>query len=554
MTQAPRTGADIVSDVPGGIEWILNIKCGGTKAQAAEGKGQWMSEEKTVIRTYTSGSIPRQLFVFMLPFMASNVLQVLYSTIDMIIVGQYVGAEGLSAVSIGGQMMNFFTMLCTGLCTGGQVLISQFLGVRKKKELGDVIGTLTLFIFATGLAISVLLILFRAQLCRLLNVPDEAFAMALQYMGICAVGLLFSFGYNLVSTVLRGLGDSFHPMVFVAIASAFNLILDLLFTGYLGWGVAGAAAATMMGQAVSFLFALAFLYIRRNSMGFEIHRQSFRIDREYLRVILSQGIPMAVNSCLIYVSMSYVNRMINQAGLIESATFGVGIKIDDLCTKVSLALLYAASPIVAQNYAAKNMKRVKQTVLWTWVYGVAFHLCFMLIYLLFGRSLFRLFTRDEQILELSTTFIHSIIWNFIPMAILRGSNALIQGIGNAKLNMVLGILDGVVCRIGFSYLFGVVWDRGFSGFVLGYALAPFGAAIPGVIYFFSGIWQKRGTLVEGLEGKAPSQDHSPQAQENLRDDQDDPVDQNAEREDKEQGRENAGDDVGDSFRMDSDQE
>lgn len=456
------------------------------------------SKEKTLIRNFTEGSIPQLLFVFMLPFMASNALQVLYSAVDMIIVGQYVGKAGLSAVSLGGQILNFFTMVCTGLCTGGQVLISQLIGAKRKEELNKVIGTMFSFILLLALAVSILVLVFRFRIFELLHMPAESFDMAVDYLSICGIGLIFSFGYNMVSAVLRGMGDSRHPFLFISIASVLNLVLDILFTGYLGWGVAGAAAATMLGQAVSFIFAMLFLYGHREMFQFDFKWKSWKMDPLYLRLIASQGIPLALSSSAVYCSMFYVNSMINQIGLVASATFGVGIKIDDVCTKISMGIRYAAAPMIAQNYAAKYIKRVKRIVCWAWVFGALFHGVFIVLYLLFGQQAFRLFTSDPDILQMAPVFIKSIIWTFIPLAILRGSNAFVQGIGNARFSMCLGILDGVVFRVGLSYLFGVVLGYGFAGFVFGYGLAPLGAAVPGTIYFLFGKWEERKSLVEEL--------------------------------------------------------
>lgn len=457
-----------------------------------------MNKEKTLIKSFTEGSIPKQLLVFMLPFMASNAFQVLYSAVDMIVVGQYVGKAGLPAVSLGGQIMNFLTMVCSGLCTGGQVLISQLIGAGRKEELSRVIGTIFSFILSLAAAVTVLVLVLRIYILELLHIPAESFDMAVDYLSICGAGLIFSFGYNMVSAVLRGMGDSRRPFLFITIASVVNLILDLLFTGCLGWGVAGAAAATILGQAVSFIFAMLFLYRSREMFHFDFKRESWKIVPPYLKLIASQGIPLALSSGAIYFSMFYVNRLINQNGLIASATFGVGVKIDDICTKISIGIRYAAAPMIAQNYAAKQITRVKQVVYWAWIYGILFHGTFMILYLFFGQQGFQLFTSDPDILQMAPVFIKSIIWTFIPLAILRGSNALIQGIGNAKLSMCLGILDGVVFRIGFSCFFGIVLGYGFAGFVLGYGLAPLGAAIPGVIYFFSGKWIKRASLVKEL--------------------------------------------------------
>ena len=460
-----------------------------------------MHGTQTLVKDFTEGSIPRMLMLFMLPFMASNAFQVLYSTIDMIIVGQFVGSAGLSAVSLGSQILNFVTMLSTGFCTGGQVLLAQLIGADRREELSGVIGTLFSSVLLGGVVISVLIILLRMPLLQLLNMPVESFDMAVDYLTICGVGLIFTFGYNMVSSVLRGMGDSKHPFLFITIASAVNLVLDLLFTGYLGWGVAGAAAATILGQAVSFLFSLVFLYRRRASFFFDFRPASWRIRSSYLKPIVRQGIPLALSSSAIHISMFYVNSLVNQVGVVASATFGVGIKIDDICTKISTAINFAGAPMIAQNYAARKVERAKGVVYWSWIYAAVFHGIFIAVYLLFGRQLFALFTPEQAVLDLAPVFISAIIWTFIPLALMRGTNAFIQGIGNARLSMIFGLLDGVILRIGLSYLIGVAWGYGFYGFVLGYGLAAFGTAIPGTLYFLSGIWRRRKTLVDELERK-----------------------------------------------------
>jgi putative MATE family efflux protein len=329
--------------------------------------------------------------------------------------------------------------------------------------------------------------------------PPEAFAMARDYMTICGFGMVCSFGYNMVSAVLRGMGDAKHPFLFITLASLVNLVLDLLFIGYLGWGVAGAAAATILGQAVSFLFSLSFLYSVRDSFCFDFKRESWKIQPVYLKPIMKQGLPLSIQSSVIYVSSFYVNSLINQVGVTAAAAFGVGIKLDDICAKTTMGIRLAAAPMIAQNYAAHNRKRVKDTVYWTWILAIALHALYALVYLFFSRQAFALFVNDSEVLALAPVFISAIIWTFPGLAVLRGTNAFIQGIGNARLGMVFAILDGVILRIGLSYCLGVAAGFGFYGFVLGYGLAPYGAAIPGVIYFLSGVWKNRKTLVEELE-------------------------------------------------------
>lgn len=455
-------------------------------------------KEKTLSKNFTQGSIMKQLLFFALPFMASNALQVLYSTIDMVIVGKYVGTAGLSAVSQSSLILNFATMVCLGFSNGGQVLVAQALGANKKKEMNHIIGTLFSIILLIGLALSAVILMTRTWILNAMNIPAESYAMAMDYMIICGGGLIFTAGYNMVSAVLRGMGDSRRPFLFIAIASFTNLVLDILFTGMLGWGVAGAAWATIIGQAVSFLFSLYFLYKNRKAFGFDFQKESFRINPKYTKMIVELGLPMAIQSGFINLSMMFVNSMVNSIGVVASATFGVGMRIDDIINKISQGIQYAAMPMISQNIAAGQQKRAKQTVYYTWFYSFLWTAFFIFVYLVFGKQIFMMFSDDPAVHEMSGTFISAILWMFPAMAVMRGSNSFMQGIGNANLSLVLSILDGVVLRIGLSWFFGIALDWGFYGFVLGYGLAPYGTAIPGAVYFLSGMWKKRKVLAEEL--------------------------------------------------------
>ncbi len=453
---------------------------------------------KKLSKDFTCGNIPKQLFWFTLPFMASNALQVLYSTIDMIIVGEYVGTAGLSAVSQSSQIVNFAAMVCLGFSNAGQVLISQALGGGKRKEMNQVIGTLFSLLVLFSLLLSAVFIAAHRWILRIMNVPAESFEMAAHYLLICGGGLIFTAGYNMVSAVLRGMGDSKRPFLFIGIASAVNLVLDILFTGFLGWGVAGAAWATIIGQAVSFLFSVRFLYKRREAFGFDFQKESFIIHRKYAGMIGALGLPMAIQSGFINLSMLFVNAMINDVGVVASATFGVGVRIDDIVNKISQGIQHAAMPMISQNIGANQQKRAKHVVYYAWLYSALLTVFFLLLYIGFGKQLFMLFSDDPAVHTLSSTFIRAILWMFPAFAVMRGSGAFIQGIGNAKLSMVLALLDGVALRIGLSWLFGIGFGWGFFGFVLGYGLAPYGYAIPSMLYFLSGKWKKRKTLAEEL--------------------------------------------------------
>lgn len=452
----------------------------------------------TISKGFTKGPIMRQMFFFMLPFMLSNAMQVLYSTIDMIIVGHYVGTAGISAVGQSSQIVNFATMVCMGFSNAGQVLLAQALGANKRKEMNSIMGTLFSLILILATVLSVIILVFRGAILNVMNIPAESYDMAMQYMVICAAGLFFTAGYNMVSAVLRGMGDSKRPFLFIAIASATNLVLDLLFTGCFKWGVAGAAYATIIGQAASFIFSIYYLLKHKQAFGFDFEKQSFKINSQYAKMIASIGTPMAIQSGCINISMLFVNSMINNVGVVASATFSAGVKIDDIINKISQGIHHAAMPMISQNIGADKPERAKRIVYTAWVFSAIWTVVFIALYIFFGKQMFMLFSSDPSVHEMSSTFIKAILWMFPALAMMRGTGALIQGIGNSKLSMVLALLDGVILRIGLSWLFGIYLDWGFYGFVLGYGLAPYGYAVPGVIYFLSGMWRRHKVLARDI--------------------------------------------------------
>jgi putative MATE family efflux protein len=310
--------------------------------------------------------------------------------------------------------------------------------------------------------------------------------------------MIFTAGYNMVSAVLRGMGDSKRPFLFIGIASFVNLVLDIIFTGILGWGVAGAAWATIIGQAVSFIFSLFYLYRKKELLGFDFKMQSLAPKWKYVKMIGALGTPMAIQSGCINLSMLVVNAMINSIGVVASATFGVGVRIDDIVNKISQGIQYAAVPMISQNIGASRSDRAKKVVHVAWIYSAILTVFFMVLYVTLGKQLFMIFSDDSTVHNMSGEFIRAILWMFPAFSLMRGSGAFIQGIGNAKLSMVLALLDGVVLRIGLSWLFGIFFGWGFFGFVLGYGLAPYGYAIPSMIYFLAGKWQNRKALAENI--------------------------------------------------------
>jgi len=426
---------------------------------------------------------------FSVPFMISNGLQVLYSLVDMVVVGQYVGSFGLSAVSIASQAFLFMTMLCIGFANGGQVYIAQLIGASQRDKLNRAIGTMFSIIAIMGIVVSILGVIFGEAFLNLLDTPPESYDMAWDYLLICSIGVIFTYGYNMIASVLRGMGDSRHPFIFVLIASVINLVLDIILVGFMKMGTAGAALATIIGQAFSFIYSMFYLYRNRESFGFDFKPSSYIIDKDVAKKLCSLGIPFAVQSAAINISMLYVNTLVNGVGVYASALFGVGLKVDDIVNKVTQGIQYAVSSMVGQNIAAGKHDRAKKTVYWSLTICGICYAVFTVILILFAEQLYSLFSDDPNVIALSYTFVFAIVWCFPAMVQLRGCHGFIQGLGNAKLSLILAIVDAVILRIGLSYLFGIVLDFGLFGFIFGYGMATYGTSLPAFIYFLSGKWK-----------------------------------------------------------------
>ena len=279
-----------------------------------------------------------------------------------------------------------------------------------------------------------------------------------------------------------------------SVSVVLNIVLNaLLIFGLYGFpalGIAGAALATILGQAFSFIYAIIYLYLNRDSFGFDFKLASFKIDGEMARQLTRLGIPFAVQSAAINISMMFVNSLVNTVGVYASAVFGAGIKVDDIVNKITQGISFAVSSMTGQNIAAGKVKRVEK-VLWTSIiFCGGCYLLFTILLLTCSDAVFSLFTTDPEVIELAPVFVSAIVWSFPAMAIMKGTNGLIQGIGNARLSLIFGLLDAVVLRIGLSWLLGIECELGLFGFFLGYGLAAYGTAIPGLIYFLSGKWKK----------------------------------------------------------------
>lgn len=445
----------------------------------------------TLIRDLTQGSVTRLLLIFAFPLLCSNLLQTVYNMVDMIVIGQFVGREGLSAVSIGGDVLHFLTFLVMGFSNAGQVILSQYIGAGNRDRIRGTIGTMFTVTFISAVGLTIVCYLGLDAFLHAMNTPEECFDYARQYGLTCVLGLVFIYGYNLVSAILRGMGDSKHPFIFIAVATVVNLVLDLVFVAGLGMGPFGAALATVIGQGVSFLWAIFYLYRHKESFGFDFKPASFKPDPEVLPKLIRLGLPMILQSAAINFSMLFVNSYINSYGVVASAVTGVGNKLGSITAVVTNALSTAGSSMVGQNLGAEKYHRVPKIIGVSMVIDLAFAVLLSFLTICFPRTIFGLFNSDPQVLDMAMTYIPVAVLLYVGFAMRSPFFALINGSGNAKLNLIVGLLDGVICRVGLAMLMGLAMGMGIMGFWLGNAFAGYMPFLIGGVNFLTGKWKRR---------------------------------------------------------------
>ncbi len=453
----------------------------------------------TQIKDFTKGNITPQLISFAWPLLLSNILQVVYSMVDMIIVGNVMGKVGTSAVTVGGDVTNLLTFIGIGFAGAGQVLIARYIGAKERHKIGRFVGTMSSFLFVCAVSVSVLGLIFQEPLLTLMNTPDAAYDGARDYSTICITGLVFIYGYNIVSAILRGMGDSKHPLIFIGIAATMNLLLDLLFVIVFRMGAGGAALATVISQATSFILCLGFLIKRREQFALNITRADFlHWDREMLTAFVKLGTPMAIKFASVQISKLFVNSFINSYGIAVSAFAGIANKLASVVNLFSNAMNTAGSTMVGQNIVAGEFGRVNKILKNLLAITLVIVIVFSVAICIFPEQIFALFTddADTDVLALARGYVPIAVLMFVASSLRSTMNALINGSGNSRINFVTAILDGFVLRIGLSLLFGVVLDMKHTGFWLGDALAGYTPFFIGIVFYFTGLWKKSAKVQE----------------------------------------------------------
>jgi putative MATE family efflux protein len=436
-----------------------------------------------------------KLLRFSVPFILANICQTAYGVVDAMIVGRYVGTSGLSAVTSCGELIQFYTLIAIGFSGAGQTIIGQIYGAKDMARLRRAIGSIVCSILAVAVLLTVFSLGTASWQLRMLQLPESAQSDGMSYLVCCSAGLIFIFGYNLVSAILRGLGDSKRPLIIVVIASVTNLLLDLLFVAVLGFGVLGAALATVAGQGISLLLSAAYLLRRRGGDGERLELRSFYPERTLVGTVFRLGIPMAAQGSLVCVSMLYVYSQINAFGVAASAANGITNRMCNIVRIVTSSMATASAAMIAQNIGADKQERVPKIFRCSLAICLVSSVTCSAVILAFPQAVFSLFDNSAEVLAYAPIYAVFGAIDYISYALRAPCNGVLSGTGAATLAMISSIADGVVARIGFSILFGNVMGMGVAGYWLANTIAGYVSVLIAAPYYFTGAWKRKRILI-----------------------------------------------------------
>lgn len=444
----------------------------------------------------TSGPILKSLLIFAVPMVLTSLVQQVYSMVDIAVIGKFVGNVGTVGVNVGGELADMVMPVAMGFSTAGQILIAQLVGAGDESKVKKTVGTLLTFMMGLSILLMAAACVFYAPILRLLNCPEEAWGQARNYMLITALGYPFIMGYNAVVGVLRGMGESKRPLIFICVAAVVNIFADVLLVAVIPLEAAGTAIATVASQAGSFLAAFYFMWKKREQFDFELKPSYFKMDGELLKIMVKLAIPQVVRSMLVRVGQLWVNSNANSFGMVVSGTNGVGNKLQKFLEVFVQGIDGAAAAMIGQNLGARKTERAGKITVYTWLSATACALVSVALCLLIPHQIFGIFTNDTEVIAMGATFLQIFCIHFLASAFTGSFQSMVTGCGFVELGFAIGVMDGLVCKIGLSWLFMNVFQMGYLGLWWGVACSRI---LPGCIclgYFLSGKWKTRKLLTE----------------------------------------------------------
>ena len=447
-------------------------------------------ENKKGYTDLTQGSVWKVILHFAFPLLIGNLLQQFYNLTDSIIVGQFLGKQALAAVSASFFIYYFIVSLVIGVGSGTSVVISQFFGAKQFDKVQRAFSSFFIFMLVAGVLLSIAGIIFAKDLFTLTNTPEDVIPEAVAYFRIYVGGTFLFVTFNSIISILRGVGESMRPMLFILLTTVLNIALDLLFIVGFDWGIEGAARATVIAQGIGMYIGLA--YINNVHPILSIKKQDLNFDFSIFKEGLRIGLPTSVQQCSISLGLIALLGVVNSFGTDTLTAYGAAGKIDTIIIQAVLTLSGALAAFCGQNMGANRIDRVRKGLRFTMLVNILFGVTTFLAVYFFGDCMMLAFTKDPNVIAIGKEYLLIIGGFFVVHGGLNVFNGALRGVGDTFFTMIVSITCLWLIRIPLAYWFSSIWGRIGIWWAIGASLTI--GLIVTFFYFQLGFWKNKGPL------------------------------------------------------------
>ena len=438
----------------------------------------------------TKGKLSSALIKFSAPIVLMNLFHALYGLADLFILGHFTqGSVGVSAVAIGFSALFIFMLFLFGISTGATVMIGKAIGAKELDELDKIVGTMMTVFSALGILCAAALYLTAPLIVKLLQSPFEVVNPATVYIRICAGSMLFISLINMISAVLRGLGNSTTPLLYVGLSVSLNIVLDFIFVYFFGWGVTGVAIATVISQFIGLVFAL--WYLRKHEFLFMFRLKDFCFYKDKAKEVFAIGIPISLQDVLINLSILLIFAIANKMGLAESAAYGIGQRLYGFTMLPAFSLGAALAAVTAQHIGARYIKRAKEALFLSIAYACVFCGFFFFVQVFFPEWVMGLFTNDKATIAAGKEYLLSSSWELWPIASTLCMLNFFNGCGRTTFTMIVSVTTTFFARVPAAII--LTYPEGSTLYDLGWSavIACVAETIVFLIALKSEFWRKK---------------------------------------------------------------
>jgi len=429
-------------------------------------------------RKLTEGSVFKNIIFFSLPFLLSYLMQTLYGLADLFIIGQFSTVASTTAVSIGSQVMHMITVMIVGLAMGSSVLVGRSVGAEDEKMKNKAIGNTVVIFGVLSVILAIVLAILSGGIVSLMQTPKEAVAGTNSYLLVCFVGIPFITFYNIISSVLRGMGDSKSPMYFIAVACLCNIVLDYVFIGLMSMGAVGAALGTSLAQGVSVIVAI--IYTIKKGIIRGITANDFKPDRKVIKSIFSVGLPISAQDGFIQISFLLITVFANRRGLTDAAAVGIVEKLIGILFLIPSSLLSSVSTLCAQNIGAGKEERSEATLKYAAMLAAGIGMIFAIAFQFISADAVSLFTTDSMVIISGEKYMKSYVWDCVAAGIHFVFSGYFCACNKSGISFIHNIISIITARIPIAYFASIYYKD--SLYPMGLA-APIGSVISVIVCF-----------------------------------------------------------------------